>query len=61
MNNKETIKALKEWLSKEGNSKAKLSTKLGYSSSTTVTMWLLRGSIPEWQIERVKKIILKKG
>lgn len=61
MNEKKLISDLKIWLEKDNNSKAKLAVKLGYKSSAAIQMWLLRDSIPDWQIERVEKIIKSKG
>lgn len=45
---KDLIKALRQWLQRPGNSHAKLAAKLGYRSSTTISKWLDRGSIPEY-------------
>lgn len=61
MNNDDIILQLRKWLDKRGNSPAKLAIKLGYKTSNTIVMWLLRDRIPDWQIERVKKIIFTKG
>jgi len=55
INMQQEIKALKKWL--ENNQPSKMSYLLGYKTSATITHWLMRGSIPEHQIERVKKII----
>ncbi len=61
MKKDELILKLETWLSKDGNSKLILASKLGYKSSNTIQMWLYRGSIPEWQRYRVDQIISSKG
>lgn len=48
---------IKKWLKKEGNTEAKLAYALGYTSSTAITMWFKRNSIPSYMKQRVKELI----
>lgn len=50
------LKKLKAWLKKPGNSKSKLAYLLGYKSSSTITNWLSRKSIPEYMTPQLKEI-----
>lgn len=53
------IKAVKEWLKKENNTKALLAARLGYTSSMSVHMWIKRNSIPGHMKKRVMEEIKK--
>lgn len=52
---KKIINDLREWL--KSNSSADLASQLGYKNSSTITQWLLRESIPRWQVPELKKIM----
>jgi hypothetical protein len=55
MNN--TITQLKKFINESPRNRLKLAEYLGYSSSTTVSQWIKRKSIPSFQEDRVKKYI----
>lgn len=57
MTDDELIQRLKIWLDDDGNSVAKLASKMGYSSDGTIRMWILRGKIPKWRKADLTKII----
>ena len=59
MNDGKLIYLLKKWLEIEGNSPAVLSAKLGYKTSSAISMWFQRDNIPVWQRQRVRHIISK--
>jgi hypothetical protein len=49
------LRQLEEWL--KHNSSALLASALGYKNSSTINQWVIRQSIPRWQVPEVKKII----
>ena len=51
------FKKLERWLKKKGNSKSKLAYLLGYKSSSTISNWITRGSIPEYIEPQLKNIL----
>jgi len=51
------IKKLTRWLAKNGNSKAKLAYLMGYKSSSTITNWLTRESIPGHAEKQLKTLL----
>lgn len=48
------------WLKKPGNSCAKLASVLGYKDSAAIRQWVNRGSIPSYQVDRVKTVLQEK-
>ena len=51
------LKKLKKWLSKKDNSTTKLAYLMGYKSSSTVTNWITRGSIPSHAEQQLKTLL----
>lgn len=51
------LRAIKKWLKIDGNSEALLAAKLGYSSSSVVTMWFKRNNVPEYQRTKLMEVI----
>lgn len=54
---KREIRLLKKWVEK--NSAPYLAYKLGYKDCGTIKAWIDRGSIPHYQIEKIRAIIEK--
>lgn len=42
------FRAIQRWLTRPGNSQARLAAMLGYKSSTTISKWIERGTIPQY-------------
>lgn len=55
--NEDLVKDLQKWLRKPGNSYAKVAVILGYEDSASIRQWVRRKSIPQYQADRVKKIL----
>lgn len=53
------LKRLKKWLSRPGNSNAKLAYLLNRKSGSTISNWLTRKSIPEYIIPQLKEALKK--
>ena len=51
------LRAIKKWLKKDGNTEALLAAKMGYTSSTAVTMWFKRNNVPEYQRPKLMEVI----
>lgn len=60
MKDEYALDALVKWLKKDGNSVSKLAVNLGYKTSNTISNWLRRKSIPEWQRSRLLDLITNK-
>lgn len=54
---KETLRELKAWLKLPGNTFASVAVALGYRDSAPVRQWIRRSSIPDYQVERLKKLL----
>lgn len=57
VNMKQEVKNLEKWL--ENNLASKMAYLLGYKNSGTIIAWVDRGSIPPYQVERIREIIQK--
>ena len=51
------LRAINRWLKKEGNTEALLASRLKYRSSTVITMWRKRNSVPEHMKLRLKEAL----
>ena len=51
------IRAIKRWLKFEGNSEVVLASKLGYTSSVAIKMWIKRNNVPTYMRDRLTEVL----
>lgn len=56
---KRELLRIDQWLNKDGNTKALLAARLGYSSSSVIQQWFRRKSIPVYMRERLMQELSK--
>jgi hypothetical protein len=53
------LKELRKWLNGHPGRQMALANKLGYSTSTTISLWFSRGKIPRKALPMVERILSK--
>lgn len=54
---KKLLEDIRNWLSKKENSSIKFANALGYKSGSTISRWLKRGFVPDYEINHIIRLI----